>query len=76
MYGHDMNGWMFLWMTLAGALWIGITVLVVFTLSEGIGRRSRPEDAGPRSPADILKRRYASGELSEEEFRRMSEHLR
>lgn len=76
MYGHDMDGWMFLWMALAGAFWIGITVLVVFSLSEGFGRRGNQDDSAPHSATDILKRRYASGELSEEEFRRMSEHIR
>ena len=64
---HDWNtgwhmGWMALW-------WLGAPVLIALLL--WAGTRERPS-AEPRdeSPEQILKRRYAKGEIDREAYQR------
>jgi putative membrane protein len=53
-----------------GVLIGGIALLVAGLARQGTQRVGRDE-----SPPDILKRRYASGEIDREEFERMKELL-
>jgi putative membrane protein len=68
MDGH--MGWMGLWWLLALAL----LVLFVWALTRGGATPSPPRDDD--SPEAILKRRYARGELDEQEFERRLSNLR
>ncbi len=66
-------GW---WMLVGSVFWISIIAIVLVVLV----RMSRGADAGatlpPRESAlDVARRRYASGELSDEEFNRIRENL-
>ncbi len=66
-------GW---WMLVGSVFWISIIAIVLVVLV----RMSRGADAGailsPRESAlDVARRRYASGELSEDEFNRIRENL-
>lgn len=66
-WGMGAGGW--LWMVGGLVLLIGIVVLVV----RGMGGYDRPadrsSDARPREePMDILRARFARGEISEAEF--------
>lgn len=68
---HDFNffggGWMmFLW-------WFIIIVLVVFTIRAVMnsGQNTRHKE----TPLEILKRRYANGEIDEEEFQKRKKEL-
>jgi putative membrane protein len=69
--GHSMEGWhpmigyggLFMWLILiivAGAL-----VYYLFMRSKNSGGSKAPSK---ESPAEILKRRYAAGEITKEEF--------
>ena len=69
MDGH--MGWMGPWWLLALAL---LVVVVVWVLARGAAMTSPPRDED--SPEAILKRRYARGELSEEEYERRLSNLR
>jgi len=77
---HDfwMNGWFGMW------IWplLVIVLIVVLILSLGkalSGRNSRGSDAGTREPPqtalDILKTRYAKGEISKDEFEQMKKDI-
>ena len=54
----------------------GIVVAVVFFIRGGRDARSRsPGNFGPESAQDILRRRYANGEISKEEFEQKMKDL-
>lgn len=68
-YGGWMGWWMPVWM----AFWLGVLVLLVWAISRAIGSHGwRAED----SPEQILKRRYARGEIEREEYERRLSDLR
>ncbi len=68
-YGWGMGfGWIF--MIIFWALVILGVVYVVQSVTRGVGKSGREE------PLDILKKRYAKGEISREEFERMKEDLK
>ena len=68
-------------MGIFGALfWIAVIVLIIWGVSQ-IVQGDRAERWGsqrmdPESPLEILKRRYARGEVSRSEFEQMREELR
>ncbi len=63
------GGWMWLWGTLMMLFWVAIIAGAVWYL--GRSRERRPGRA-----REILEERYASGELSTEEYRERLDHLR
>ncbi len=67
-YGWGMGiGWI-----LMVLFWLFVIVGIVYLVQAGISRgKPRGED-----PLDILKRRYAKGEISREEFERMKDDLK
>lgn len=80
---HDMMGWG-MWATPWG--WILIIILVViliYALSGRVNQRpSGPSEASLiddrrdlETPLDILKKRYARGEISREDFEQMKKDL-
>ncbi len=73
----DTSGWAWVWMTLMMVGGAVLLVVLVYVLLRGTqGRQEHPLGKPPaESPLDIAKRRYAAGEISEEEFKRLKEHL-
>ena len=73
----DAGGWAWLWMTLMMVGGAVLLVVLVYVLLRGTqGRPEHPAGkAPPESPLDIAKRRYASGEITDEEFKRIKERL-
>jgi putative membrane protein len=74
-YGFPMMGWagalgmlLFWGLVIAGIVWL------VRSTTQG---RQHPVDKEPasESPMDIIKRRYASGEISKEQFDEMKRNL-
>ncbi len=67
---HGFFGGGFMWI-----LWIVLIVVIVYVLKDLIGgsssSKSKPED----DALDILKRRYAQGEIDEAEFERRKKEL-
>ena len=71
-WGHMMNGWyggMFMWI-----LFVVVIVAVVLLITQ-ITRPRRSDSSFRESSIDILKRRYARGEITKEEFENMKKDL-
>jgi putative membrane protein len=65
------NGGHLIWMTLSWLIGIGVFVMLLWLLAQGI----RPSHTD-QSPETILRRRYAAGEIDSEEFERRLTTLR
>lgn len=68
MYGNGTPGW---WMSLWPLLLIGLVLWVAWVAIRGSYGPIREGSA-----EDLLKRRYAAGEIDEGEFRRRRDQLR
>jgi len=70
MMGYGGYGGMFMWL-----IWIiigAVIIYFVFNLSKGNGKSI---DSEKESPTEILKRRYAKGEITKEEFDRIKKEI-
>lgn len=68
---HGMNG--LLWGILVFIPMVGILFLIIYlVLRESGGRVAAPQG---KSPVEIVKERYAKGEIGEEQYRKMREEL-
>ena len=65
-------GFGFGWMWIVWALVIAVIVFVVASLARG----SRRSSGGAESPEEILKRRYAQGEIDQLEYQKRLQDLR
>jgi putative membrane protein len=75
MYGGMTSGGMWLWMILGTVFWIllivGIVLLAVFVVQKTLGAGGRTGE----SSLEILKKRYARGEISKEEYQEKKQDL-
>lgn len=78
-HGVDGMGWWMLWGGLMMVVfWGAIIGLIVWAVQSITERRvDQPADEGPagRRPLDIVKGRYARGEIGREEFERIKRDL-
>lgn len=65
-YGMGLGGW--LWMLGGLALVVAAVVLIVWAVANASRRVDGPTGRGQPAPLDILRERYARGEISAEEF--------
>jgi putative membrane protein len=65
-----MGWWMVLWWV------VGIVVLVLLVRLVAGGSLGGPVPRGDETPEQILKRRYAKGEIDREDYQRRLEDLR
>jgi putative membrane protein len=70
MMGYGGYGGMFMWLILI--LIAGVVVYFVFNRSK---RNTNPAGSTRESPTEILKRRYAAGDISKEEFDRLKKEI-
>lgn len=70
MMGYGNYGGMFMW--LIGLIILGVVVYLVVNRTKSIGRPGGPES---ERPEDILKRRYANGEITREEYERLKKDI-
>lgn len=66
----DMCSMGMVWMLVMGLVGLALLALAVLG-AVWIVQRSRPSDQGgghPETPEDVLRRRYAAGELDEDEY--------
>jgi putative membrane protein len=69
---RGMNG--LLWFILVIIPMIGILFLIIYLIIRETSGQKAVE--GQRTPMDILKERYAKGEITSEQFQTMSENLK
>lgn len=70
-WGHSGWGWghMMLGGTMMVAFWVGLILLIVLLVRAIAGNGSAGRDRpGTDTPLDILKQRYARGEIDQSEF--------
>lgn len=67
-YMGQMGWWMLLWWGFG----VVVLVLLVWLIAKAVGGTSTRDD----TPEQILKRRYAKGEISHDEYRRRLEDVR
>ncbi len=71
---HMMGPWMmggfgFGWlMPIFGIVFLGLLIWAVITLAQSTGGKARQESVNQKSALEILKDRYARGEIGKEEF--------
>lgn len=79
MYDGTMHGVMTWFGPIVGVLFtlllLVLLVLAVVWLYQQVSAGGSGDRRGGRDPLKILKARYAEGEISEEEYRRMKEEL-
>lgn len=59
---------------LIGLLGILLLLVLLFFVVKAVGRK--PSNTSIESPLDVLKKRFAAGEITQEEYEKMVEHLR
>jgi len=69
-WGHGMVGFGGHWQggIMMILFWILLVAAAVLLVKEGFSRRGEVAHATPKSPDEILKRRYANGEIDKTEF--------
>lgn len=72
-YFGDFGWWGGLNMLLMSVFWIGLLGLLVWAVASLVPRRTEPS-AAP-SPIEILKARYARGEISKVEYEELKKDL-
>lgn len=75
--GGMMNGWGGMW--IGWIFWLVILALIVWgvvTIVNNSRRRNDQNFSSPREDAlDILKKRYARGEIDQQQFKRMQKEI-
>lgn len=72
-FGHMMgSGYGLFWMILWAAVLIGIVALIGWWFAKAF----RSSQGAHESPQEILKIRYAHGEINDDEYRKRLEELR
>ncbi len=72
-WSYGMSGW---WMVLGGIMmvlfWGGLILLVIWGIKK---LTERPGTVDKHTPLDIVKERYARGEISQEQFEQIKKDL-
>ena len=76
-HASEGMGW---WMLFGSVFWVIVVATVVWLFARAFDGGSRAAPVGPsqlpESPTDIARRRFAAGEINEEELRHIREVLR
>lgn len=75
-YGHGMDGWGWIFMSVGTLVFLALIGVVVWVLARATGMGGRPTIAPVGSAWEILARRYAHSEIDEDEYRQRMAVLR
>lgn len=77
MWGYYDNGGMVVWAIISSLFWLGLAAVAVWALVRWLSRASRPTSPPTAQPSalDILKARYAHGEIDAATFQQMRADL-
>jgi putative membrane protein len=70
MMGYGGFGGMFMWI-----IWLLIGGAIIYFIFSRINDSNKKDNPAPQNYLDILKNRYASGEIGKEEFDRLKKEL-
>lgn len=73
MYGSNMNGWDWAWMSFMMIIGTAAVVFVVFALVRGLQSGAPTQQLV--EPLDILAQRFARGEIDDAEYKRRRDAL-
>ena len=74
-WGGEYGPGLFHWGGLMGLLFLAVVGVIVYLVVRGETKKKRGENGEPETPIDIVKKRYARGEISREEFERLKKDL-
>ncbi len=78
MYGYAWSWPMSLWMGVGALLWLAAIVLIIWLVARWLERRGvaqRDQSSGEPNSLEILRQRYARGELDAASYEQMRERL-
>jgi putative membrane protein len=73
--GTAWQAWLLFALLIVIVIAIVVAVVYLVRAPSGAGTASAPQGTAPESPRDILKRRYAAGEIDREEYQQKLEDL-
>ncbi len=73
-YGFDGGGFAWIWMLGGLLVMVGFVVLIVWAVA-AVGRGGTSGEPGRSTPLDILRERYARGEITQQEFEQAKKSL-
>lgn len=69
------GGWGWLWMIFTLFFLAGIVLLIIFLIRYIQGSEKKHLPPSSEEPLEIIKRRYAKGEITKEQFEQMKKDL-
>lgn len=67
------HGWHMGWMAI---FWVVLIIAIVWLVTRAGTTSAPPASSHRKSPEEMLKRRYASGEISQDDYQRMLNEIR
>lgn len=74
-YNENMFGWSFGGGFMMILFWVAIIIFIVWIVREMGGKNHSDKTSGPKTSIDILKERYAKGEITKEQFESMKKDI-
>lgn len=79
MWGFGWNGMGFVWMIIGSLFWLAVVGVLIWALVRWLGGRAQtptlPTTGNGHSALDILRERYARGEIDATTYEQMRERL-
>lgn len=74
MWGYDMTG-MGWWMMISSVIWLVLVAIAVWAFARWVTRPTQSNASSSPSATEILRQRFARGEIDSDTFERMRRQL-